>query len=183
MTISRLFAFLFGLIALIPFASAQDSGDKMVTRADMVVVMVEQMGATQEDLDTCFAQLTPSEFSLLFSDVSKESWYAKHLCFAMINGLVRGYSDGSFRPDRIVNFAEASKLITRAFSLSPAAGFSVSVPWYKAYVETLVMRGAIPAEITRFDMQMNRRLMNEILDRIIKEDVYRPSIGYDAIKS
>ncbi len=152
----------------------------VMTRADFVKLIVERM-YTEEEIKHCFTLLSPSEYQLLFTDVSIHESYGPSLCVAMYTGIVRGYEDGSFRPNKIINFAEASKIYTRAFSLSPAAGHSVSDPWFKGSVEALASRGAIPMNVKTYAQQMTYLTHEEILKRITNDLTFLDSQTYDSL--
>ena len=76
-----------------------------------------------------------------FNDVDAEEWYADLVGTALDEGIVGGYSDGSFKPGQSVNRAEAMKMLLLA------AKINVSVPserpfsdvgtedWYAGYAE------------------------------------------------
>ena len=49
-----------------------------------------------------------------FSDVSATAWYAPYVAWANENGIVNGYSDGSFGPNNRVTRGEMAK-ITSSF--------------------------------------------------------------------
>jgi hypothetical protein len=49
-------------------------------------------------------------------------------------GLIEGYTDGSFRPDQLINMAEASKILSMIFGLGVKYGDSV---WYRPYMTAL----------------------------------------------
>lgn len=44
-------------------------------------------------------------------------WYAEYITFAVKNGWINGYSDGTFRPNRLITRAEAAKILARAIKL------------------------------------------------------------------
>ena len=50
-----------------------------------------------------------------FSDVSPGDWYSSYVHFAQKYGIVRGYSDGTFRPTQAVSRAELVKMVTSFF--------------------------------------------------------------------
>lgn len=57
-----------------------------------------------------------------FSDVTKGSWYMPYLRTAQTNQVVKGYSDGTFKPDAQVNRAEMYKIFFQtAASVGPAS--------------------------------------------------------------
>jgi len=58
-------------------------------------------------------------FELNFSDVDKSAWYASTLSTAVARGIVKGYSDGSFKPSQTVNRAEYLKILFSTNSIEP----------------------------------------------------------------
>ena len=78
-----------------------------------------------EYIDTIMRILYPeksSDFSGsyregIFFDVSPEHWAYDNIQTAARLGYINGYSDGSFRPDEIVNFGEAVKMMVCALGL------------------------------------------------------------------
>lgn len=157
--------------------------DGVVTRAQLVQMVVDQLYPGARN-DACFKTLSPSDYWLLFSDVSIKESYAPSLCFAMKTGIIRGYPDGTFRPDRPVNFAEASKILARAFDLSPEIyGSSDAGPWYHASVMALDERAAIPTSITGFSHPMTGVEAREIINRLGDGDVRRASLSYRDVQA
>jgi len=72
-----------------------------------------------------------------FTDVPADSWFAPFVVAARDAGAVRGYADGSFRPDQLVNRAEALQMIMLASGLQKedAASSFADVPadsWFAA---------------------------------------------------
>lgn len=53
-----------------------------------------------------------------FSDVNGNEWFAKEVASAAKAGVVRGFSDNSFRPNRLVSREEAAVMLDRALKLS-----------------------------------------------------------------
>ena len=117
-----------------------------VTRADFVMATISGLypdGIPAE----CFEQLSPSNYHLLFRDVPTGANYSAHLCTAMTMGLVSGYKDITFRPNQPINYAEASKILTKAFGMANDA-LDPSVEWYTPYVEVMRSFDALPAGIS-----------------------------------
>ncbi|MEK3882555.1 amidase family protein [Paenibacillus sp. PL2-23] len=85
--------------------------DLSMTRAQAVKVMVLQSGLDAQ----------PSSFI----DVSGMHWAAGYIGAAQKAGLMNGYSDGTFQPDKPLTRAEMAVLLARAFQLSGSStGFS-----------------------------------------------------------
>ncbi len=104
----------------------------IVTRIDFVAAIVSR-SVTQTDLDTCFADLGVGKFQLLFSDVPVNHPRAKELCVALKSGLVRGYADGTFRPNDWITTADASVLLVKMMGI-PANPVAKGETWYDSTV-------------------------------------------------
>ncbi len=68
-----------------------------------------------------------------FKDV-KEQWFAPYVCRAKDLGIVNGYDDGYFRPEKQANMVEAMKIIINAFDL-PVDQLQDGESWYLPYME------------------------------------------------
>lgn len=113
-----------------------------------------------------------------FSDVTNQ-WYAKYVCFAKEKGVVSGYEDGTFRPERNINFAELSKILSLAYNIEPETDASV---WFRGYIEALESSNAIPTTINNFDKKVSRGEMAEMMWRIDADVTTKPSTTYFNIK-
>ncbi len=54
-----------------------------------------------------------------FSDVSEDQWYAQYVAAAVELGLVKGYADGTFRPNESISRAEAAAIVNRVLGRKP----------------------------------------------------------------
>ncbi len=112
--------------------------DEPITRAELVKMLTQ-----------CKFGGDLAETSDDFYDVSQSAWYAPAVYEAKKLGWVKGYSDGSFKPNATVNRAEALKMILlSAFSDADIkGGFSnfsdVSSQWFKKYIQFAVMKGYV----------------------------------------
>lgn len=89
-----------------------------VNRAEALKVLVE--GVLGEDILIDPSQGLLGSFNLdenPFSDVDLDEWYAVHVLYAYMNGIVSGYGDGTFGPDNSMTRAEFSKVIVVAMEL------------------------------------------------------------------
>ncbi|MDX8346142.1 S-layer homology domain-containing protein [Rossellomorea sp. YZS02] len=64
-----------------------------------------------------------------FSDVSSQSYAAGYIESAVEKGIIKGYSDDTFRPDAIVNRGEMAIFLARAFELEE----QIDVDYYDIY--------------------------------------------------
>lgn len=117
----------------------------------------------------------------MFNDVItvKSPWYLDYVCYAKTEHLIDGYTDGSFKPGQNINFVEASKILANAFKLNPQT--SSQQPWYKGYVEVLASKKAIPTSINRFDQEITRGEMAEMVYRLKTNNTSLPSLSYDSL--
>jgi len=91
-----------------------------------------------------------SEVKQLYSDVSLDMWYSKYIDAASKFNVVQGYPGGEFQPAKVVNRAEALKMIVSAsgiqqFSAPHELPFR-DVPhnaWYHRYVGFALQNGIV----------------------------------------
>ena len=97
----------------------------------------------------------------VFPDVSSNDWFYPYICVASNNGIVNGYSDGSFKPGNYINFVEASKIIVNTF------GYETSPKeiWYQSFVEKMEELKAIPGSICSISKNISRGEMAEMIFR------------------
>lgn len=74
-----------------------------INRAELMKILVESQGVTPD----------PDEYQGCFSDVA-DQWFAPYVCYAEATGWVKGYSDGTFKPEKAVNKVEAVKMLIHA---------------------------------------------------------------------
>lgn len=80
-----------------------------INRAEFLKVLVlSQKENTPESVTDFFANFSNVA---LFPDVDRNAWFAPYIFFAYDKGWVQGYPDGSFRPGKNVNVAEAVKVL------------------------------------------------------------------------
>lgn len=116
-----------------------------------------------------------------FNDIGKH-WAKGNIERAIDLGIVNGYSDGTFKPDRIVTRAEFAVMLVKALGLttevSAASSFTdgAKIPsWARPYAEAAANKGIIKGygdgsfrasnPITRAEMTvMLTRVLNPIID-------------------
>ncbi len=66
----------------------------------------------------------PEDYNRSFTDVKEGQWYTDYAYVAKANGIVGGYADGSFRPNKAVTREEAVLMISRMIFNSKITGNS-----------------------------------------------------------
>lgn len=88
-----------------------------------------------------------------FPDV-KDQWFAPYVCSAKELGIINGYPDGKFYPEKEISFVEASKIIVNALKLE--VDLENRENWYEAYVVTLAKSNSIPPTVMGFNYPITR---------------------------
>lgn len=129
------------------YADGTFKPDQKITRAEFIKIA---LGVTN-----CVDCTTPNdsvkqEYTVNpFPDVSLPSWYFYCISIAKALGMITGYGDGFFRPERNISRAEAAAVLLRQSGIelteAPEGAFT-DVPdyaWYVDYVYTAVEIGLI----------------------------------------
>jgi len=104
--------------------------DKGITRAELVTLLVRTVPV---DLDL-LSSSTP------FNDVKETHWAAKYINYGAEKGLVQGYPDGTFVPNRVLNRAEGVTILARYSGLTEEVGSDSLFPdlapdyWANKYI-------------------------------------------------
>ena len=80
-----------------------------------------------------FKETMPEDYVNPFKDVNEEAWYFPYVQTAVDRGMINGYSDGTFKPDQVVNKAEALKIALQSAHITvrdPKPGEK----WYEPYM-------------------------------------------------
>jgi len=142
--------------------------DKTINRAEFTKIVVESK-YSREEIDACL--------SSQFPDVPQGQWFTKYVCMAKGKGIIQGYPDGTFRPAQNISFVEAAKIIVTA------QDFSVGTDsvWYKPFVERLGTESAIPTTVDRFEKNITRGEMAEMIYRLKAKIRNKTSKSYNAL--
>ncbi len=115
-----------------------------------------------EEIDSCITENTNNTDTVFFPDVPANQWFAPYVCVAKSKGIINGFPDGFFRPEKKISFAEAAKIVGIAFH----AEKSTNDAWYEPFVEFLAEKKAIPTTITNIEKNITRGEMAEIIYRL-----------------
>lgn len=143
--------------------------DAPITRAEFLKIVTEIAGV----------QVQPGKSP--FSDVAQSDWFGPYVYTANKLGYIDGYSDGTFRPNDQINFAEASKIITNVLvndETSPVDGYD---NWFDQYVLELEDEQVIPVSIDGFNRTLTRADMAEMAWRIETGTTYKLGNTYNNV--
>lgn len=90
-------------------------------------------------LDSRYPGFSPKNL-YCFADLRTIEWYSRPVCAGQELGIVQGYPDGTFRPDRAVNLVEALKMAFLSFGITPTADQG---QWYQRYLNAAASRGIL----------------------------------------
>ena len=127
--------------------------ENSLSRAELVKIMVWALGV---DKSSCVASNRSTAAQLKtngFKDVSTSDWFANDLCVAKSLGIIKGYPDGNFKPNKSVSVAEAAKIIVVGLAKQK---LSEGNPWYQSYVDYLVQKNAVPTTVWSYTAAINR---------------------------
>ena len=96
-----------------------------VTRAEMAAIILRALG-----LESQAQGLTQA--AAVFRDVRPGLWYSGYVALANQLGIVKGYVDGTFRPDAKVQYQEAITMLLRAVHRQAEA--DALAPWPAGYI-------------------------------------------------
>lgn len=157
------------------FADGTFQPENKISRAAFTKIIIEAQ-FTAEEIENC----TLEE---IFSDVPAQEWFARYVCVAKENGIIGGFPDGTFGPEKNIAFPAAAKILVETFGFEN----SENDVWYAPYIEALAERNAIPESIGGVDYQITRgemaemiwRLKEEVMDRASKtaEEFYTGSVS------
>lgn len=140
--------------------------ENTINRAEFVKIVLLSSGEEPSGSD-CFPDVT-------------DQWYAPYVCKAKDLGLVQGYPDGTFKPERPINFVESGKVVSEGLYV-PTDDLNAEA-WYHKYVKGLEAEDAIPTSVGTFDQYINRGEMAEMIWRL-KTDQTEESNDYADMKT
>lgn len=121
------------------YADGTFKPDQVVNRAETLKMLLSGLGIP----------VSPQEIT--FRDVDKGSWYAQYVGQAFKNGYVKGYPDGTFKPEQAVKRVEAMKMLLEISGSSKNMIVEGQMPfpidegaWYAPYVKLSLDKNLLP---------------------------------------
>lgn len=162
------------------YADGTYKPDAEINRAEFLKIVVSAR-FSKESIAACQQSYFKAQKPFIdFSDVPVTAWFAPYVCVAKLQGIVKGYPDGTMKPAQNISFVEAAKIIAVSSGL-PAEINSADGVWYKPYVIFLEELKAIPLTIETFDKKITRGEMAEMIYRQKSGNKTKPSATYDSL--
>lgn len=118
--------------------------DGTLNRAEMVKIMslTYQLANPSFDFNSQKSQYDTA----CFKDIAAGQWYTSYVCYAKEVGILQGYPDGTFKPDKQISRVEALKIVLNSLDISvetmgdetPVNYFddTDTSAWYWPYINT-----------------------------------------------
>ncbi|MBI5152553.1 S-layer homology domain-containing protein [Candidatus Peregrinibacteria bacterium] len=140
-----------------------------VNRAEFTKMLVESV-FDKNVIDNCIQQNVQSDWGYAyFKDVDRNAWYAKYVCVAKNKNIISGYPDGTFKPEKPINLAEASKILVGAFGYPYDSSHQYDL-WYSPFIGVLSDKKAVPESVETESQNLRRGEFAEIIYRL-KENI------------
>lgn len=146
-----------------------------LTRAEAVKIITL---ATQEYLRT-YDDDAYDHRSISFRDTDERAWYYPSLLRSITRGFIKGFPDGTFRPEKSVTVAEASSMIVKAFGIESLT--REDAEWYVQYIHTLAGLHALPTSIRSVHEPIKRGELIEVLWRVANHIQSRTSLQAESL--
>jgi len=146
------------------YADGTYQPEKAINRAEFLKILigsaypdeVDEAAGSDESKQNCF------------SDVAAD-WYAKYVCVAKTKGIVEGYQDGSFDPNKEINAVEALKIIME--TLHPEDIEEVDGEWWQKYWDSAEEKDVVVEDILDQGTKINRGQMAEMIFNAMSDDI------------
>lgn len=139
--------------------------DNRLNRAEFAKLIANPFILRNARVTDCMNEnVKPEDQTVFFSDVQRDAWYAPAVCTVKVSKIVNGYDDGTYKPNRTINVAEAMKMLASTFAYDIVT--EPNDEWFMPYARALAERHAIPSSINNFSDPITRGEMAEILYRL-----------------
>lgn len=85
--------------------------DQDINRAEFTKILIEAKSEVDDRLEIRY------DAGFTFPDIDENQWYAPYVSTAKRQGIIQGYPDGTFKPEKNINFAEAYKIILKSLDI------------------------------------------------------------------
>lgn len=135
-----------------------EDGERITARSIVTddITVYAAWSDTEEDVPVDSVDVTD-----VFSDIAQTDWYYTYINDLYHSGVIDGYNDGTFKPNKTVTTGEALKMIMLAAGYKEPA--PVASHWARSYLNLSLEDGIIDrGEITDLDVPITRALMAKV---------------------
>lgn len=143
--------------------------DKQVTRAEFAKVAVLALGYTDD-------QVKLLQGKTKFSDVPADHWATGYINLAVSQGIIKGYTNGTFKPNNLVNVAEALTVFVQGLHIN--VNPSTTGQWYHPYLLEANRAGIYDTKETPTNAAP-RDVIAKYADKFMETSVYANGAYYD----
>lgn len=143
--------------------------DREVTRAEFAKIAVLAMGYTDE-------QAKVMQGKTAFKDLPSNHWATGYINLAVSQGIIKGYPDGTFKPENNVKVSEALTVLVQGLKIN--VNTSTAGEWYFPYLleaDKVGIYGNEESPITA----AKRDVVAKYTDRFMETPVYANGAYYD----
>ncbi|WP_026896187.1 S-layer homology domain-containing protein [Clostridiisalibacter paucivorans] len=147
---------------------------KKIVSIILIVMLVMNMGLVYADshqlVDKAVDGVTNvvKDIGKVFTDLINH-WAKEFIGLLVDKGVIAGYPDGTFKPDKAINRAEFTKLLVVALHDDP--GVYKGGHWAKNYIEKAMKEGYIcEGEFADIDQDITRAEMARMIARAMEEE-------------
>ncbi len=143
--------------------------EKEVTRAEFAKVAVLAMGYTEDQVKVLAGET-------VFKDLPANHWATGYINLAVSQGIIKGYPDGTFKPNNTVKVAEALTVYVQGLKIDVAA--STTGQWYTPYLLEASKTGIYDTKELP-TAAAKRDIVAKFTDRLMETPVYANGAYYD----
>lgn len=154
------------------FLKNPGSASDTINRADFLELALLSADK-KEEAEKCIEKIRKKGWSYVYlTDVSSTSSFSPFVCLAFEKGILKGYGDQTFRPQKNITFIEAAKILISLYDLNE-----------KYFISSLEERGAIPISIKGLSSPLQYGEAAEIIMRLTQKITDKPTQNYQSLAS
>lgn len=116
--------------------------------------------------------------SASFKDVKKGSWYDPAVAYMEINGLIQGYEDDTFKPDRSITRAEFASIVVKYAAITSKSGAKSfeDVPnrhWAKENIDRVTAAGLMSGRSDKI-FSPDEKITRQEVATVMNKALFRP---------
>lgn len=148
--------------------------DDPITRGEFTKIIVGSVYSAEEIIQMSASLYAPAcemchGFSVvnIFNDLASTSTWGKYAFVAKQQGIVSGYSVGTFRPDVNITVGEASKILANSFDIYDTDfGIPTDGNWFSPYLTSLNAAIAFPYTLKDIEQKLTRGEMADLVAKL-----------------